>query len=226
MSERSERAVELFASAPRGTRLHTRLRWWWCPFPVLESSVPSAGDVLEVGCGHGLLSLYLALGSPRRHVVGVDIDSAKIAEAKEAAGRLRPGEANVTFQAVDAGYVPEGAWDAVVVADVLYLLPEPDQHALLTAAANALRPNGVLVVKEMGLTPRWKLTWNRAQETLATRVFRVTDSVGRGLTFVEPERMASWLTDVGLEVSHRAVDRGYPWPHHLIEARRAAGPQL
>jgi len=214
----SERVVELYAGTPRATRLHTRLRWWWCPFPVIEAAVPDAGDVLEVGCGHGLLALYLALASPKRRVVGVDIDSAKIAEADEAAGRLRPDEANVAFRAVEAGWVPDGEWDAVVVADVLYLLPEAEQRTLLTAAASTLRPGGVLAVKEMGLTPRWKLTWNRAQETLATRVFRVTDSVGSGLTFTAPERMASWLSENGLGVEHRAIDHGYPWPHHLIVA--------
>jgi 2-polyprenyl-3-methyl-5-hydroxy-6-metoxy-1,4-benzoquinol methylase len=221
MSESSARAVALFSGAPRATRLHTRLRWWWCPFPAIEREVPDEGDVLEVGCGHGLLTLYLGLTSPRRHVVGVDIDSAKIAEAKEAAGGLRPGEADVTFEAVDAGHVPTGAWDAIVLADVLYLLPESDQRSLVAAAARAVRPGGVVVLKEMDVQPRWKLTWNQVQETLATRVFRVTDSIGRGLTFVEPERTASWLTDEGLDVAHRRVDRGYPWPHHLIVARRS-----
>ena len=166
---------------------------------------PTSGDVLEVGCGHGLLSLYLALESPQRHVVGVDIDGAKIAEAKEAAGRLRPGEANVTFQAVDAGYVPDGAWDAVVVADVLYLLPEPSSSALLTAAANTLAAGRS--ARREGDGPHAPVEARRG--TARRRRSRHACSASptrsaRGLTFVEPERMASWLTDEGLAVSHRA----------------------
>ncbi len=222
----TERAVELFAGAPRATRLHTRLRWWWCPFPVIAGAVPETGDVLEVGCGHGLLSLYLGLESPRRRVVGTDIDSAKIAEAKEAAGRLRPGEATVSFEAVDPGYAPDGRWGAIVLADVLYLLSEEDQRALLVACARAVRPGGVVVVKEMALTPRWKFEWNKAQEMLATKVFRVTDSVGTGLTFVNPERMSGWLDAEGLDTTHHPIDRGYPWPHHLIVATASTNASI
>ncbi|HEY2813770.1 MAG TPA: class I SAM-dependent methyltransferase [Acidimicrobiales bacterium] len=216
----TERSVELFADGGRATRLHTRLRWWWCPFPLIEAEVPKNGDVLEVGCGHGLLSLYLGLQSRQRHVAGVDIDRDKIAEANDALSRLHPSEADVTFETVDPGFVPTGEWDAIVIADVLYLLPEDTQRALLEAAAGALADGGVLVVKEMGLRPRWKLQWNRVQETLATRVFRVTDSVGRGLSFVDPDVMGGWLAAAGLEVRHRRIDRGYPWPHHLIAGRR------
>jgi 2-polyprenyl-3-methyl-5-hydroxy-6-metoxy-1,4-benzoquinol methylase len=189
---------------------------------VIAAEVPRKGHVLEVGCGHGLLALYLALEIQGRHVVGVDIDAAKIAEAAAAANRAAPSEADISFATVEAGYVPEGEWDAVVIADVLYLLPFEDQRRLLLAAAGALAPGGVLVVKEMGLKPRWKQRWTRMQETLATRVFRITDSVGQGLTFIDPADMAGWLNAVGLDVSSRRVDRGYPWPHHLVVGRRPA----
>ena len=216
----TERAVSLFAPADRGTRWHTRLRWWWCPFPAIDAEVPRAGDVLEVGCGHGLLSLYLGVRSPARRVTGVDIDARKIEEAVRAAGWLRPGEAEVRFETVAPGYVPTGEWDAIVVADVLYLLPAAEQERLIVAAASALRPGGVVVLKEMGLEPRWKATWNRLQETLATKVVGITDSVGAGLTFVPPETMAGWLRDAGLSASHHRVDHGYPWPHHLVVGRR------
>jgi 2-polyprenyl-3-methyl-5-hydroxy-6-metoxy-1,4-benzoquinol methylase len=218
-----QRALALFAHGPRSTRLHTRLRWWWCPFPAIEAAVGDATDVLEVGCGHGLLALYLALARPGRRVTGVDIDAAKIAEASAAADELHPSEADITFEAVAPGYLPgpEGTWGAVVFADVLYLLPVEDQRALLVAAAHAVGPGGVVVVKEMGLEPRWKLRWNRFQETLATKVFRITDSVGAGLTFVAPDVMAGWLTAEGLDVTTRRIDKGYPWPHHVVVGSRS-----
>jgi SAM-dependent methyltransferase len=222
MTDPARRALRLFAGGPRSTRLHTRLRWWWCPFPAIEAAVGNAGPVLEVGCGHGLLALYLALARPGRAVTGVDIDVPKIAEAVAAADGLHPAEADITFEAVPPGYLPgpEGAWGAVVFADILYLLPVEEQRRLVVAAGRAIGEGGVVVVKEMGLTPRWKLRWNRIQETLATKVFRITESVGAGLTFVAPDEMAAWLAAEGLDVTTRPIDKGYPWPHALVVARR------
>ena len=214
------RALSLYRNMKLRTQAHTRLRWWWCPFPAIEAEVPVDGDVLEVGCGHGVLSLYLALEKPGRRVTGVDIDMDKISAAGRAAGGLHTGEAAVRFETVDPGYRPAGEWDAIVIADVLYLLPEAEQRALLGAAASALRPRGRLVVKEVGTTPQWKARWNRFQETLATGFFSITDSTGDGLSFVDPEQMQGWLADDGLDVTGRAIDHGYPWPHYIIVATR------
>jgi 2-polyprenyl-3-methyl-5-hydroxy-6-metoxy-1,4-benzoquinol methylase len=214
-------ALACYRALPRATRLHTRLRWWWCPFPAIEAAVPKAGDVLEVGCGHGLLSIYLAAASHERRVRGVDIDAAKIAEAAVAAGTL-DGAADVQLDAVPPGFVPSGEWDAITVADVLYLLPPVVQRESLVAAAKALRPGGVLGVKEMGLTPRWKARWNRFQETLATKVVKITEHTDAGLNFVAPDEMAGWVRDEGLDTEVQRVDRGYPWPHALLVARRGS----
>ena len=171
--------------------------------------------MLEVGCGHGLLSLHLALTAPGRRVRGIDIDYDKIAEARAAAGGA------ASFAVVPPGFVPSEPCDAVVIADVLYLLSPNEQRRMLVAAAGTLRSGGVVVVKEMGLEPRWKLRWTRFQETLATRVAQITAHTGAGLNFVPPETMAGWLCAEGLDVTVRRVDKGYPWPHILLVGRNA-----
>ena len=163
--------------------------------------------------------MFLALCEPRRHVQGVDVDEAKVDVARIAAARLDSGEAKVSFTTVAPGWLPEEHVDVIVIADVLYLLEPDEQRRLLVACARTLRPNGLLVVKEVSPEPAWKFRWNQAQETLSTRVFRITAG-GDGLHFVPPATMTGWLRDEQLVVESRPVDRGYPWPHHLLIARR------
>jgi 2-polyprenyl-3-methyl-5-hydroxy-6-metoxy-1,4-benzoquinol methylase len=179
---------------------------------AVAAAVPREGRVLEVGCGHGLLSNYLALESPEREVHGIDIDGPKIDAARAAAAVLGWG---TEFSAPPPGRLPDGPWDAIAIVDVLYLLTEDAQRQLLRSCAAALGPGGVLVVKEMSPSPRWKSAWNRAQETLAVRVLGITEGEG-GFAFIPPEQLAAWMADDGLTVSHRPLHKGYPHPHHLV----------
>lgn len=206
--------LDLYAGQAWATRAHAWVRWHTCPFPEVAAAVPRAGRVLEVGCGHGLFSTYLALSSAERHVLGVDLDAAKVAAARAAAVRARRQGADVAFEVRASGELPPGPWDAITVVDVLYLLDPSAQRRLLADCAAALAPGGVLVVKEMGDRPRWKARWNLAQETVSVRLLGLT--AGRTLAFLPPQELVGVLREVGLEVRSRRLDLGRPHPHLLL----------
>ncbi len=211
-------ALRAYRQAPTGDRLHVWVRWLSCPFPPVVDVLPTAGRVLEVGCGHGLFSGYLARRAPGLEVLGVDIDAQKIAVAAAAepldGGRLR-------FAVGASGSVPDGPWDAVVLVDVLYLLDEAGQRALLKSCAAVLAPGGVLVVKDMATRPRWKARWNALQEALSVRVLGITAGSPE-FAFVDPDERARWLVAAGLrDVRMRRLDRGRVHPHHLLVGRAA-----
>jgi 2-polyprenyl-3-methyl-5-hydroxy-6-metoxy-1,4-benzoquinol methylase len=216
----ARRAIQLYDDAPRGDRFHVRLRWWTCPFPAIEAQVPTTGRVLEVGCGHGLLSLYLALSGPGRTVSGVDIDEHKIALADQAAGRLRSGEADASFAVVEPDGFAEGRYDTIVISDVLYLLSGEARRALLAACVAHLAAGGVLLLKETDRLPRWKGAITVAQEKLATKVLRITE--GDEVSFAPPSEFVDQLRGAGLDVTTERVDRGYLHPHVLIVGRAPA----
>ncbi|MFI2753061.1 class I SAM-dependent methyltransferase [Cellulomonas sp. P22] len=207
-------ALDLYRRSPAGVRAHVTVRWWSAPFAAVSAALPRTGRILEIGCGHGLFSAYAALDAPGREVVGVDIDTAKIAHGTAAAGAVDRLELRVA----ESGAVPPGPWDAVVFVDVLYLLPASEQRRLLTEAVAQLAPDGVLLVKEMGAEPRWKVRWNTLQETISVKVLRITE--GSSFDFVPPSTLARWLTELGLTVSRHRLDRGRVHPHHLLVARR------
>jgi 2-polyprenyl-3-methyl-5-hydroxy-6-metoxy-1,4-benzoquinol methylase len=207
-----------YAEEPLGTRLHTRVRWRSCPFEEVAAAVPRGGRVLEIGCGHGLFATYLALDDPARTVVGTDVDGDKIRAAQRAA----TGLANLSFAPAAPGELPEGPWDAIAIVDVLYLIDRAGERSLLHDAARRLAPGGVLVVKEMGTTPRWKFRWMALQERLSVQVLRIT--AGHDLTFVAPDELATWMTEAGLTgVTHRRLDAHHLHPHHLVTAQRPLG---
>lgn len=99
------------------------------------------GDVLDIGCGTGSLSL---LAAERGHrVTGVDRSPAMVALAREKlAGR------DAVFLVGDATAPPVGEerYDAVLVRHVLWTLPEPDRA--LRHWRDLLRPGGRLVLVE------------------------------------------------------------------------------
>jgi SAM-dependent methyltransferase len=202
------------ATRTRGWRdaLRLRQRWFGSPFAAVEPLVPRAGTVLDLGCGFGVMAACLSLGAPERRVVGLDVDAGKVARGQRWYGHL-PG---VDLRVADLDATPFPAADAVVLYDVLHHLADAD--TALARAAGALRPGGVLVVKENDVTPAWKHAVSLGVERIA---------VGSGLTRSAPVRFRTrdaWaraLEHVGLRVSRAdalPAREGFFVPHSVFVA--------
>src|SRR2546421_8703233 len=79
-----QRVRAAFAGAPRAERLHVTGRLRSCPLDAVAAATPSSGRILDFGCGHGVVALYLALSAPDRQITGVDVDGDKVIEARSA----------------------------------------------------------------------------------------------------------------------------------------------
>lgn len=195
-----------------------RLRLLSAPLDVLALRAP-VGRVVDVGCGHGALSALLA-ADPLRSVVAIDPDPHKIAWAQRALTSLP----NVRLQVAtieELARAEPASFDAVLVADVLYLLPLAQWPRFLAAARSLLRPGGVLLLKEAEASRSWKYWKCWLQEQVMVRLFRKTHSSG-GLGFRPRAELSTLVEQAGLSLLEVAdVSRGYSTPHVLWVARYA-----
>lgn len=200
----------------RRAAAHAFVRTLTCPFDTVIAALPEDGDMLDVGCGHGVLGVLMRRDRPRMSVTGVDVDPLKIAAAVQAGEHaILVGRREIEPWLATRS----GAWIAVTLVDVLYLVGWDQADRLLAAAATALAPGGVLVVKETGSSPAWKARLSALQERVATS--RVGPTVAANPPRPYPlDRGAELLAEHGLMVQSRDVGTGYHVPHRLLVARR------
>ena len=104
----------------------------------------SPARVLEVGCGEGALVTQMARVWPSTRIDGID--------QTPRLGRLYRGDpSRVRFRQVSVQDYSKGdpaSVDLVVICDVLHHIPWEQHREILLAAAQALRPGGLFVIKE------------------------------------------------------------------------------
>ena len=157
---------------------------------LLDDAIPPDARVVEVGCGTGQMSLYLA--QMDRVVVGVDISRAALRLGQDAARRF--GITSVRFVETDLnqpGLTPE-SFDIVYSAGVLHHTAEP--AAAFASVARLARPGGIVIVGLYNAFARLPLRFRRGIARLTG--FRVIpfDPVLRERR-AEPARRAAWLRD-------------------------------
>lgn len=220
MPPETQASLSLFRPLPLPERLWVRGRLFTAPLEAVAREVPP-GRVADVGCGHGLLTALLAHGREDRRVLGVDPDARKVAWARQSVGAL-PNVELRTGTVEDLDPARDGGLDAVVVADVLYLLPRARWAGFLAACCRLLRPGGRLVLKEVEADGSWKQAKALAQEALVVHLLRRTRSSG-GLGLLPRGEMEGLLAAQGLLPERTvALGRGYTTPHVLYVAKRSA----
>jgi magnesium-protoporphyrin IX monomethyl ester (oxidative) cyclase len=205
-----KRILREYASAPLMSRLHVRIRSRSTPLHLIQEYVPRRGRIVDLGCGHGLFTLWMALASPRRSVCGVDVSGQKLAVAG-IASRAAP---NVSWRRADLVETDVEPCDAVTIIDVLYLLPFEAQRDVLAKCFRALPEGGHLFIHRAARKPLWKFAIAYLQERLSVKTLRITH--GNALYFWKDAELAGVLESLGFRVRAKRLDGGYLHPHQLL----------
>lgn len=130
----------------RDESYYLRQYWHWL-LPECERRFPDrSAHILDVGCGQGRLALPLASWFSHGKVVGVDVISACIEQARRYA--TERGLTNVEFHEADAlGFVPvlpASSFDLALMTEVTFFMPAYKE--VIRAVAQVLKPGGVFFV--------------------------------------------------------------------------------
>lgn len=157
---------------------------------LLDQAIAGDARIVEIGCGTGQMSLYLARA--QRRVVALDLTRAALRLGSAAARRFQiDGVRFVESDLRHPGLRPQ-AFDVVYCSGVLHHTPDP--RASFAEVARLARPGGMIV---LGLYNRWArlpLRFRRGIARLTAYRWIPFDPVLRDRRS-EPERREAWLRD-------------------------------
>jgi len=136
------------AAANRPMFRHELGSVWLPAVPDLHQRLRSAppARVLDLGCGLGASSVALAHAYPRATVLGIDLDAASVAAARDAAAAAGVAD-RVSFEAGDAAQLTnEGPFDLVTMFEALHDMGDP--VGALRAARRLLAEAGSVLVAD------------------------------------------------------------------------------
>lgn len=159
------------------------LRTLILPLREIDHHIPKEGRILDLGCGEGVISIYLAKDN-KRFITGVDKDKSRIKKVNIK---------NIEFKSGDITKISIKNFDGIIISDVLHHLSFKSQKILLKKIANGIKKGGVVVIKEID-----------TDELIRSKLSRIWDFLlypKDKISFSNSRDMGKLLNDNGLRVS-------------------------
>lgn len=183
-------------------------------YAAVASRLPAL-PVLDIGCGAGLMALYLRHVGIEAPLLGIDHDVRKIAAAKKASHGVVP---SIEFRTGDARELPPHS-GSVLLLDTLHYLKPPEARALLAEVAQRTAPGGVAVIRDGIRDGSWRYRVTAAAEVVARTIGWLKAD---GLHFPAAGDITGAFAgfDVAVEPSYG----GTPFNNYLFVFRRSTLP--
>jgi ubiquinone/menaquinone biosynthesis C-methylase UbiE len=195
--KKKNRILSRYKSAPLSTRFFLTARWKLTPYSRMAAHLPTQGEILDLGCGHGLFALAAALHSPSRKVLGIDHDTKRIELAHTAVADL----SNIQVRTGSMLQISEekNNFSGISMIDVMHYFEPQAQETLIKKAYELLPPGGKLLVREVDPEGGFASRWNRLYEKIATKI-GFTRSDETQLYFRSKSGWVDLLEKVGFQV--------------------------
>jgi len=194
---------------------------WWTKFYIvcrnlilplsdIDYFIPKNGLIYDIGCGFGVTSLYFALSSPDRKIIGFDICQKRIRLAKLAGKNIR----NLNFKIDNLIGNQHQMANTIVIIDVLHHLNHQQKKLLLSQCHHLLFSRGKLIIKEINNKPFIFFIWNYFHDLI------FNFNLGSSLDFLNSKQMLNILNKYQFQVlNHHPLIRG-PYSHYLYVCQK------
>lgn len=121
----------------------SKIRFWDAPFIQVEKLIPKKGLILDLGCGEGIFSNFLALKSKSRKIIGIELNKERINQANKGLKNTKFFQGDVTSKEIPKA-------DTILMFHLLHHLNNfKDQEKLLKKIVKKLKQNGKLIIVEV-----------------------------------------------------------------------------
>lgn len=122
--------------------------------------------VFDLGCGLGILGLFLRERGIDVPVIGVDTDAEKVEAGRRAAAHysgidLRVGDARDALRSFAGN---------LLLLDLIHYLTDDEQESLLADVVSAVAPGGVAIIRECLRDDSWRYRATVIEETFAKSI--------------------------------------------------------
>ncbi len=211
----TQKTLDLYNKDGEFHKLFSLIRLWDAPFQELDQKIPKTGQIVDLGCGDGIVVNYLALKQKTRKILGIEIDKDRVTEADK---KLK----NTKFLEGDITKINFPKADAIILTHVLHHLTTKNaQEFLLKKIKTKLKKNGKLVIVEIIEKPFWKylLTW--VTDAFVVPIVFSGKLYDFNFHYRQEKEWTLLLTSLGYKVSSYKADKDKPFSHVIFVCQQS-----
>jgi len=218
----AHRVLELYPSLSIRDKLAILARLVFCTRPimtVLDQYLPRHGLILDPGCGYGIISHLVSSACPERRVTGVDASSRRIEVAKSSVNSRK----NLEFHAADIMSFRIPHCNAIMMIDILQMLPHSEQEKLLIRCHERLCDGGVVIIKDNCKSPLWKYVYTCIEEAIKVKLgVYGKEFKGCSLHCWDTQEFLKLLSSIGFDAAMITLRSHFPYPGVFYVCRKPA----
>jgi len=171
------------------------------PVSKIETLLPKTGSILDVGCGYGFTSIFFAIQNKNRQIFASEIDHKKIILAKKVSLSIP----NLFFETSDLIKKNKSTFDTIIAIDLLHHISQTQKNIFLKDSFSKLKPNGLLIIKDINTRPLFKYIWNYIHDLLMTKFSK--------LYFIPSKQLENILFKNNFKIIKKGRYKNLFYPH-------------